>query len=312
MFTDLYPEKAPVVICETPIYHPNIDFSAEPDTYDETCTSNVCVSLLDDWEPSYGLEDCIQGLLFLFYQPNLEDPLSEWFDSDDYGSFAEGVKLSLEGGTISGYDFPVNNQRKNNSEDNESQQKAETEIQGTDDNHNDIKENKDSKVNCDGDSGANSGNQAKFIDSNVDLTDETSYLTQQIEDVTENKADLLQKKGYLTENSCEEHPSDSGEFESQLPGEKVKEQNEDKIRFNDTNSEDVILENDKGMNAQLDVSSIQNYTDSQLVRNPYLVTINDNPPKDYNDVDQDKCLTMFKLLTAVFHVLCVCRQAFQN
>ena len=310
MFTDLYPEKAPVVICETPIYHPNIDFSAEPDTYDDTCTSNVCVSLLDDWEPSYGLEDCIQGLLFLFYQPNLEDPLSEWFDSDDYSSFAEGVKLSLEGGTISGYDFPVN-QRKNNTEDNESQQEAETEIQGTDDNHNEIKENKDSKVNCDVNSGTNSGNQAKSIDSNGDLTDEM-YLTQKIEDVTENKADLLEKTGALTENSCEEHPSDSGEFESRLPGEKVKEPNEDKIGINNTNSEDVTLENDKGINTQLDVSSIQNSTDSQLVRNPYLATINDNPPKDYNDVDQDKCLTMLKLLTAVFHVFCTCRQALQN
>ena len=85
-----YPVDLPLVICTTPIYHPNID----NDEYEGT---NVCLSLFDEWD-SNSLADIVQGLLFLFYNPNLEDPLSSLFDgSETQDEFAERVRMSLMG-----------------------------------------------------------------------------------------------------------------------------------------------------------------------------------------------------------------------
>ena len=85
-----YPVDLPLVICTTPIYHPNID----NDEYEGT---NVCLSLFDEWD-SNSLADIVQGLLFLFYNPNLEDPLSSLFDgSETQDEFTERVKMSLMG-----------------------------------------------------------------------------------------------------------------------------------------------------------------------------------------------------------------------
>ncbi|XP_019620755.1 PREDICTED: uncharacterized protein LOC109467258 [Branchiostoma belcheri] len=66
---DQYPQYPPRVVCLTNIYHPNID------TVDEY-EGEICLSLLDEWQPTFTLEDVIIGLLFLLYHPNLEDPLS--------------------------------------------------------------------------------------------------------------------------------------------------------------------------------------------------------------------------------------------
>ena len=85
-----YPADLPQVICTTRIYHPNID----NDEYDGT---NVCLSLFDEWD-SNSLADIVQGLLFLFYNPNLEDPLSSLFDgSETQDEFVERVRMSLTG-----------------------------------------------------------------------------------------------------------------------------------------------------------------------------------------------------------------------
>lgn len=85
-----YPLNLPEVICTTPIYHPNI----ENDQYDGT---NVCLSLFDEWD-SNSLADIVQGLLFLFYNPNIEDPLSPLFDgTETEDEFTERVKMSLMG-----------------------------------------------------------------------------------------------------------------------------------------------------------------------------------------------------------------------
>ncbi|EDO32920.1 predicted protein, partial [Nematostella vectensis] len=94
-----YPNVAPSINCKTKIYHPNMD------GYD-----GVCMSLLDDWQASNDLEDLVQGLLFLFYNPNLEDPLSSLFEEEseeeyEYGSFEENVRASLEGKTVAGENF---------------------------------------------------------------------------------------------------------------------------------------------------------------------------------------------------------------
>ena len=95
-----YPQKAPTVTCSTEIYHPNIDENGE-----------ICLNLFSEWAETNTLEDCIQGLLFLLYNPNLEDPLSPWFDPEydtDLEVFAENVRLSLEGGVVEGNQFERN------------------------------------------------------------------------------------------------------------------------------------------------------------------------------------------------------------
>ena len=90
---DDFPASVPNVVCISNMYHPNID-----NTGDEY---NVCLSLFDEWQDTYGLEDCIQGLLFLMHNPNLEDPLSPFFEpcmSED--EFQEKVQQFLKGEDI--------------------------------------------------------------------------------------------------------------------------------------------------------------------------------------------------------------------
>lgn len=95
-----YPKNAPNVICITQIYHPNIDDQGE-----------ICLNLFSEWAETNTLEDCVHGLLFLLYNPNLEDPLNPLFDPEvdtDFEVFAKNVRLSLEGGVIEGCDFERN------------------------------------------------------------------------------------------------------------------------------------------------------------------------------------------------------------
>ena len=61
-----YPHEAPKCHCDTPIYHPNIDRQG-----------NVCLNILRaDWKPVLGINPVILGLIFLFIEPNSEDPLN--------------------------------------------------------------------------------------------------------------------------------------------------------------------------------------------------------------------------------------------
>lgn len=84
--------------CLNNIYHPNID-----PTEDDT---NVCLSLLEEWQPNFGLDDIIQGLLFLLHNPNLSDPLSPYFDPDmDESEFQSNVQQSLLGQQVEGCFF---------------------------------------------------------------------------------------------------------------------------------------------------------------------------------------------------------------
>ena len=95
-----YPYAAPSVTCETRIYHPNIDHGS----------GEVCLNLFEEWNATNSLEDCVQGLLFLLYNPNLEDPLSVLFDSEseNYDEFTKNVWLSLQGGEVEGFVFERN------------------------------------------------------------------------------------------------------------------------------------------------------------------------------------------------------------
>lgn len=62
-----YPFDPPKLKCETSIYHPNIDREG-----------NVCLNILrEDWKPVLSISAIIHGLLFLFYEPNPEDPLNK-------------------------------------------------------------------------------------------------------------------------------------------------------------------------------------------------------------------------------------------
>ena len=62
-----YPHDPPKCLCITPIYHPNIDLQG-----------HVCLNILrDDWRPVLGINAVILGLIFLFIEPNPNDPLNK-------------------------------------------------------------------------------------------------------------------------------------------------------------------------------------------------------------------------------------------
>jgi ubiquitin-conjugating enzyme E2 M len=62
-----YNFKPPKVTCITRIYHPNIDTEG-----------HVCLNILrEDWSAAMDINACVNGLNFLFYAPNPEDPLNK-------------------------------------------------------------------------------------------------------------------------------------------------------------------------------------------------------------------------------------------
>lgn len=94
-----YPHKAPKVHLETPIYHPNIDVEG-----------NVCLNILrKDWKPILGVNPIIMGLIFLFIEPNPEDPLNHDAAAvlrNHPNQFKSNVSRSLQGATIDGRTYP--------------------------------------------------------------------------------------------------------------------------------------------------------------------------------------------------------------
>ncbi len=68
-----FPFKKPKIHCKTSIYHPNIDMSSGGD---------VCFTLNEDWTCNYGLQDVVQALLFLLYNPQLDDALADYVTTD--------------------------------------------------------------------------------------------------------------------------------------------------------------------------------------------------------------------------------------
>jgi ubiquitin-conjugating enzyme E2 M len=62
----LYPHEPPKVTCKTKIYHPNINLAGA-----------VCLNILrEDWKPVLDINAVIYGLIYLFYEPNPDDPLN--------------------------------------------------------------------------------------------------------------------------------------------------------------------------------------------------------------------------------------------
>jgi ubiquitin-conjugating enzyme E2 M len=94
-----YPHDPPKCHCDTQIYHPNIDMQG-----------NVCLNILRaDWKPVLGINTVILGLIFLFIEPNPNDPLNKEAAElmrDNFAAFREKVKKSLKGGNIDGFNFP--------------------------------------------------------------------------------------------------------------------------------------------------------------------------------------------------------------
>ena len=94
-----YPIDAPKVKCLTQIYHPNIDVEG-----------NVCLNILrDDWKPVLGINSVVLGLMFLFIEPNPNDPLNHDAAArmrDSMYEFQNKVKRTLRGGNHDGYNYP--------------------------------------------------------------------------------------------------------------------------------------------------------------------------------------------------------------
>lgn len=93
------PHEPPKVTCHTKIYHPNINLEG-----------NVCLNILrEDWKPVLDINSVIYGLIFLFYEPNPDDPLNheaaELFRNDKQ-RFEKSVQRSLHGGAVNGEYFP--------------------------------------------------------------------------------------------------------------------------------------------------------------------------------------------------------------
>jgi ubiquitin-conjugating enzyme E2 M len=93
-----YPHSPPKVECHTKIYHPNIDLQGK-----------VCLNILrEDWKPVLDINSVIYGLIYLFYEPNPDDPLNheaaELFRKD-VRQFERLVTRTLRGGILDGERF---------------------------------------------------------------------------------------------------------------------------------------------------------------------------------------------------------------
>jgi ubiquitin-conjugating enzyme E2 M len=94
-----YPYDPPKVVCNTMVYHPNIDWDGK-----------VCLNILrQDWMPVLSLGSVIFGLMTLFLEPNPDDPLNKEAAQlmlDRPKDFERNVKDALRGGTVAGRKFP--------------------------------------------------------------------------------------------------------------------------------------------------------------------------------------------------------------
>lgn len=89
--SDYESDDPPTVICETPIYHPNINTTSRPVLGLE---SNVCLSILDNgtWKRKYGLESIVKSLVYLVKNPNIDSPLTPGFSDTTMEDFARNVE----------------------------------------------------------------------------------------------------------------------------------------------------------------------------------------------------------------------------
>lgn len=98
---DDYPYTPPKITCMTKIYHPNIDLQGA-----------VCLNILrKDWKPVLDTQAIVHGLIFLFLEPNPDDPLNDDAAAvlrRDKSTFKRNVEMSLRGRMVDGVQFPRN------------------------------------------------------------------------------------------------------------------------------------------------------------------------------------------------------------
>jgi ubiquitin-conjugating enzyme E2 M len=71
----------------------------------------VCVSVLRPWKPTYNMQHILFGLLFLFSDPNPNDPLNNDAAKDmreNRTNFARNVITAMRGGRVGSTQFPKN------------------------------------------------------------------------------------------------------------------------------------------------------------------------------------------------------------
>lgn len=104
-FTEEYPDQVPQVVCLTRFYHPNID-PEDIQGADVGHYSNICISLLDEWDSNMSLDHVVLAILFLMYNPCVEDALSPFFDCCiEESEFEENVYLALRGREVDGHTY---------------------------------------------------------------------------------------------------------------------------------------------------------------------------------------------------------------
>jgi len=96
-----YPAVAPRLLAKSHIVHPNIDYFTYDNYYD------VCLNVLTDWgsyDKSYrSIDLVIQGVLFLFYEPELTDHFIPGEALYDMSTLQEAVDKTKYGGSTDGY-----------------------------------------------------------------------------------------------------------------------------------------------------------------------------------------------------------------
>ena len=88
-----YPHDPPKILCETQVFHPNIDMEG-----------HVCLNILrEDWKPVLTINSVIMGLQFLMLEPNADDPLNKKAAQllmDDQPTFNRMVNDSMRGKSL--------------------------------------------------------------------------------------------------------------------------------------------------------------------------------------------------------------------
>jgi len=98
-----YPHDAPKVLCETTVFHPNIDMDG-----------HVCLNILrEDWKPVLTTQSIVMGLQFLMLEPNPDDPLNKEaakMMAENRPKFTQIVRDTFKGRSMQvgakRYDFP--------------------------------------------------------------------------------------------------------------------------------------------------------------------------------------------------------------
>merc|ERR1719284_1167706 len=88
-----YPHDPPKILCETTVYHPNIDMEG-----------HVCLNILrEDWKPVLTINSVLMGLQFLMLEPNADDPLNKFAANQLINSpteFESWVRKSMQGKSL--------------------------------------------------------------------------------------------------------------------------------------------------------------------------------------------------------------------